>query len=61
MLPKRNRLEQTTITHGESATQRWLGEALEYARKQDQAKLVGYLEAVLDDVVFEMESAARRS
>jgi len=37
----------------------WLVSALEQARTQSQTKLVDYLEAVLEDVVFEMESAAR--
>jgi hypothetical protein len=37
----------------------WLISALEHARKRSQMKLVSYLEEVLDDVVFEMESAAR--
>ena len=37
----------------------WLVGALEQARTQSQTKLVGYLEVVLEDVVFEMESAAR--
>ncbi len=37
----------------------WLVGALEQARTQGQTKLVGYLEVVLEDVVFEMESAAR--
>ena len=37
----------------------WLVSASERARTEGQTKLVGYLEAVLDDVVFEMESAAR--
>jgi hypothetical protein len=31
---------------------------LEYARANGQTRVVGYLEAVLDDVVFEMESAS---
>jgi hypothetical protein len=42
-----------------TATLVWLVSGLEHARKRDQTKLVGYLEAVLDDVVLEMESAAR--
>jgi hypothetical protein len=42
-----------------TATLVWLVSELEHARRRDQTKLVGYLEAVLDDVVFEMESAAR--
>ena len=37
----------------------WLVSALEQARAQSQTKLVDYLEVVLEDVVFEMESAAR--
>lgn len=54
-------MEQATITHDDSATLTWLGEALKYARTQGQTNVVGYLEAVLDDAVFEMESVARRS
>ena len=53
-------MERATITHDDSATLTWLGEALEYARRRNQAKLVGHLEEVLDDAVFEMEIAARR-
>jgi hypothetical protein len=53
-------LEKATITHDHSATLTWLGDALEYARRRNQAKLVGHLEEVLDDAVFEMEIAARR-
>jgi len=59
-LRKVRRLKQATITHDDSATLTWLGEALEYARRRNQAKLVGHLGEVLDDVVFEMESVARR-
>ena len=40
----------------------WLINALEQARTtQDQQKAVGYLEALADEVLFEMEMAARRS
>jgi hypothetical protein len=42
-----------------TATLMWLVSELEHARTRGQIKIVGYLEAVLDDVVFEMESAAR--
>ena len=38
----------------------WLVSALEQARGEGQSKPVAYLEDVVDDVVFEMESAARR-
>ena len=44
----------------DTATLAWLVEALEYARTQGQTKVLGYLEAVLDDAVFEMEMAARQ-
>jgi hypothetical protein len=45
----------------ETATLAWLVSALEQARSQGQSRAVGYLEDVADDMVFEMESAARRS
>jgi hypothetical protein len=44
----------------ETATLAWLVSALEHARSKGQTKLVGYLEEVADDVVFEVEAAARR-
>ena len=43
----------------ETATLTWLVEALEYTRSSGQMKVVGYLEEVADDVVFEVEMAAR--
>jgi len=48
------------VADTETATLAWLVSVLEQARTQDHAKAVGYLEAVADDVVFEMESAAGR-
>ena len=39
----------------------WLVRALEQARRQGQTKLVDCLETIADDVVFEMELAARRA
>ncbi len=56
----RGTLDWTLAVDNETATLAWLASALEIARRQEQTKLVGYLEAVADDVVFEMESAARR-
>lgn len=53
-------LDVRTGADTETATLGWLVESLEYARSNGQTKVVGYLEAVLDDVVFEMESVARR-
>ena len=53
-------MELATNTHYGTADLAWLFEALEYAHTKGQARVVGYLEAVLDNVVFEMESASRR-
>ncbi len=36
----------------------WLMSALEHTREHDQTRVTGYLEAIADDVIFEMESAA---
>jgi hypothetical protein len=44
----------------DTATLAWLVSALKRARGEGQVRLVGYLEAVADDIVFELESAARR-
>ena len=35
----------------------WLAEALRRLHQEGQEKAVGYLEAVLDEVVFEMKAA----
>jgi hypothetical protein len=53
-------LQLATSTHDGTADSAWLVEALEYARANGQARVVDHLEAVLDDVVFEIESVARR-
>jgi hypothetical protein len=45
----------------EATTLAWLVAALEHARSEDQTKVVGYLEEVADDVVFEVEMVARRT
>ena len=45
----------------ETAASAWLVRALEQARRQSQVKLVDYLETIADDVVFEVEMAARRA
>lgn len=47
--------------HSQKATLAWLESALEYARVQGQEKIVGYLEAVMEDVVFEMEIATQKA
>ncbi len=53
-------LDSMLGTDTDTATLAWLVSALEQARREGQAKAVGYLEAVADDVVFEMEMAAKR-
>ncbi len=53
------RLTEGTDTN--AATQVWLTDALGDARKQNQTKLVGYLEEILDDAVFEVEMTARKA
>jgi len=37
----------------------WLVDALQRARVEGQAKLVGYLEEVFEEVVFEMKAVAQ--
>ena len=52
-------MSPTLGVDNEAAALAWLVGALDQARAQSQTKLVGYLEVILEDVVFEMESAAR--
>ena len=54
-----NVLDVPAGTDAETATLVWLMGALERAREGDHERLVGYLEAVADDAVFEAEAAAR--
>jgi hypothetical protein len=54
-----NVLDVPIGTDTETATLGWLVSALERAREGGNERLVGYLEAVADDLVFEAESAAR--
>jgi len=51
----------TPEVDSETATLTWLVGALEHARSRGQTKIVGYLEEVAEDVVFEVEMAARRT
>jgi hypothetical protein len=44
----------------ESVSLAWLEEALEHAYAHRQMKTLGYLEWVMEDVVFVMEMAATR-
>ena len=51
----------TPEAESETTTLAWLVDALDYTRSRGQTKVVGYLEEVADDVVFEVEMAARRT
>ena len=51
----------TPGANSETATLEWLVTALGYARSRGQTKVVGYLEEVADEVVFEVEMVARRT
>ncbi len=53
-------LDVTSVMDTDTATLAWLVSALEQARARGEMKLVGYLEAVVEDVIFEVEAAARR-
>jgi hypothetical protein len=53
-------LDSALVEVTDAATLAWLVSALGHARTRGQRKLVGYLEAVMEDVVFEVEAAARR-
>ena len=53
-------LDLPTGADDETATLGWLVDALARAREEGHGRLVGYLEAVADDAVFEAEAAARR-
>ena len=52
-------MDSALVVDTETATLAWLVSALEHARARGQTKLVDYLEAVVEDVVFEMESDTR--
>ncbi len=52
-------LDEPTGADTQTAILVWLLGALARAREEGQERLVGYLEAVADDTVFEAEAAAR--
>jgi hypothetical protein len=51
----------TPEVDSETATLAWLVQALEHVRSRGQTKVLGYLEEVADDVVFEVEMVAKRT
>jgi hypothetical protein len=55
----RSALDPMLIAETENATLAWLEAALEHAYSHGQRFALAYLEAVMEDVVFEEEMAAR--
>jgi len=53
-------LDSALVEDTETATLVWLVSPLEYARSRGQTKIVGYLETVAEEVLFEVEAAACR-
>jgi len=53
-------LDLVTSVGNESVSLAWLEEALEHAYAHGQMKTLAYVEAVMEDVVFMMEMAARK-
>jgi hypothetical protein len=51
--------DSALVEDTDAATMGWLVRALEHAHSRGQTKLVGYLEVVVEDLVFEVEAAAR--
>ena len=56
-----SRLDSMLGAGTENATLAWLGGALEHAYSHGQHLALAYLEAVMEDVVFEQEMAVRRT
>jgi hypothetical protein len=52
-------MEHTLLRKDNEACLAWLEDALQQLRQEAQTKGVGYLGAVLDEVVFEMKMAPR--
>lgn len=57
----REPMRQTFAHEHENATMAWLGGALDTAHSHGQSKALAYLEAVMEEVVFEEEMAAREA
>ena len=57
----REAMHLTFTQDHEDATLAWLDGALEHAYSHGQSKALAYLEAVMEDVVFEEEIAARKT
>ena len=55
-----SRLDPMLVADTKNATLAWLEAALEHAYSHGQHSALAYLEAVMEDVVFEEEMATRR-
>jgi hypothetical protein len=53
-------LDLAASVGNESVSLAWLEDALEHAYAHGQMQTLAYLEAVMEDVVFAMEMAARK-
>ena len=53
------RKEHSPLSTDNDVCHAWLADALQQLRPVGQTKVVGYLEAVLDEVEFEMKMAPR--
>jgi hypothetical protein len=49
----------THLSKDNEVTLEWLADALQQLRQEGQTKVVGYLEAVLEELVFEMKALPR--
>jgi hypothetical protein len=52
-------MEHTLLSKDNEICLAWLADTLQQLRPEGRAKAVGYLEAVLEEVVFEMKMAPR--
>jgi hypothetical protein len=52
-------MEHTLLSKDNEVCLAWLEDALQQLRPEGHTKAVGYLEAVLEEVVFEMKMAPR--
>ena len=56
----REAMHETWTPGDEKATLAWLEDALGYASAHGEMKILAYLEALMEDVVFEMEMATSK-
>ena len=54
-------MDRTLVADTDMTTQAWLEDALGYVYAHGQMYALAYLEAVMDDTIFEMEMDKRRT